>query len=186
MLQLLSIRANDDVVVDVPEQVVDDPHIVVALHGMGPNCPDLLQHQVMFDELADETGLFIVVYPLGEQGHTYNLTQYYHCKGSVCIGSATVCGHTWNGGACCFSLEDDTTFLLEMIRVVKETLPATAAAKIFLAGFSAGGVMAHRIGCDHADLVTAVVSVSGRCWLSYQRFSQHGNHVMFSQKLSFL
>ena len=77
-----------------------------------------------------------------------------------------MCGHTWNGGSCCFSLEDDTTFLLDVVRVVRDNLNLTMASKILVAGFSAGGVMAHRIGCSHADLISTVVSVSGRSTLS--------------------
>ena len=44
---------------------------------MGPNYPDLLQHQIKFDDLADETGLFVVVYPLGKQDLGYNGVPYY-------------------------------------------------------------------------------------------------------------
>ena len=55
-------------IVHVPENVVEEPHRVVALHGMGPNYPDLFQHEVNFDKVADENGSFIVFYPLGKIG----------------------------------------------------------------------------------------------------------------------
>ena len=66
--------------------------MVIALHGMGPNYPDLFQHevgwpslhclrkkgfffhcgiQVAWDSLADATGEFVVVYPLGDIEYLY-------------------------------------------------------------------------------------------------------------------
>ena len=81
--------------------------------------------------------------------------------GSVCVGTAGLCGHTWNGGSCCFSLEDDTSFLLDVIQTVRDSLPSTFATKVFMVGFSAGGVMSHRMACSHPEVFAAAVSVSG-------------------------
>ena len=85
----------------------------------------------------------------------------FYVSGSECVGTATLCGRTWNGGSCCFSSEDDSTFLLDVIQSVRESFPFTSAKKVFLVGFSAGGVMSHRMACSHAELFSAVVSVSG-------------------------
>merc|ERR1711990_453682 len=132
---LLSVRQTDDLVVHLPPtsnsntSITMPSYMVVALHGMGPNYPDLFQHEVAWDSLADSTGDFVVVYPLG----------------SVCIGGSGLCGHTWNGGACCFSTQDDSSFLRDVFVAVKENLPYLSE-KAVVVGFSAGGVMAHRYG----------------------------------------
>merc|ERR1711990_1415379 len=147
---LLSVRQTDDLVVHLPPtsnsntSITMPSYMVVALHGMGPNYPDLFQHEVAWDSLADSTGDFVVVYPLG----------------SVCIGGSGLCGHTWNGGACCFSTEDDSSFLLDVFDAVKNELPYLSE-KAVVVGFSAGGVMAHRIACQYPDIVSAAISVGG-------------------------
>jgi pimeloyl-ACP methyl ester carboxylesterase len=69
----------------------------------------------------------------------------------------------------CFqSFSDDSSFLLQVISSAKDLLssddygfPAASKAPVFVVGFSAGGVMAHRMACQHPDLISAVVSVSG-------------------------
>jgi len=152
---LLSVRQTDDVVVHLPPSSKSNTsntsksntstiYMVIALHGMGPNYPDLFQHEVAWDSLADSTGEFVVVYPLG----------------SVCIGGSGLCGHTWNGGACCFSTEDDSSFLRDVFDAVKQKLPYLSE-KAVVVGFSAGGVMAHRMACQHPDIVSAAISVGG-------------------------
>jgi len=84
---LLSVRQTDDVVVHLPPSSKSNTsntsksntstiYMVIALHGMGPNYPDLFQHEVAWDSLADSTGEFVVVYPLG----------------SVCIGGSGCVG----------------------------------------------------------------------------------------------
>jgi len=144
---LLSVRQKEDVVVHLPttyNNSMSSLDMVIALHGMGPNYPDLFQHEVAWDSLADATGEFVVVYPLG----------------SVCIGGSGLCGHTWNGGACCFSTVDDSSFLLEVIAAVRDELPYISD-KAVVVGFSAGGVMAHRMACQHPEVVSAAISVGG-------------------------
>jgi len=153
---LLSVRQIDDVVVHLPPSFKSNIsktsksntskpiYMVIALHGMGPNYPDLFQHEIAWNSVADSTGEFVVVYPLG----------------SVCIGGSGLCGHTWNGGACCFSTQDDSSFLLDVFDAVKEKLPYLSE-KAVVVGFSAGGVMAHRIACQHPDIVSAAISVGG-------------------------
>jgi len=150
---LLSVRQTDDVVVHLPPSSKSNTsntsttmpiYMVIALHGMGPNYPDLFQNEVAWDSLADSTGEFVVVYPLG----------------SVCIGGSGLCGHTWNGGACCFSTEDDSSFLHDVFDAVKQKLPYLSEKAVFV-GFSAGGVMAHRMACQHPDIVSAAISVGG-------------------------
>ena len=52
LIQLLSVRQTDDVVVHLPPSSKSNIsttmpiYMVIALHGMGPNYPDLFQHEV--------------------------------------------------------------------------------------------------------------------------------------------
>lgn len=65
------------------------------------------------------------------------------------------------------SFSDDENFLMEVIAATRQYLmaeegyPAADDSPIFVVGFSAGGVMAHRMACQHSNLISAVVSVSG-------------------------
>ena len=77
-----------------------------------------------------------------------------------------ICGHTWNGGQCCFSFEDDENFLVDVLVRAKEAIAEAGivnatSAPTFLFGFSAGSVMTHRMACTHSDLFKAAVTVSG-------------------------
>ena len=54
-LQLLSVRQADDVVVHLPSNSNNSTrmpsYMVIALHGMGPNYPDLFQQEVMMNSV---------------------------------------------------------------------------------------------------------------------------------------
>jgi polyhydroxybutyrate depolymerase len=70
----------------------------------------------------------------------------------------------WNASpACCAGFGrpvDDSRFLAALLREVARRTHADPQ-RIYAAGFSNGGFMAHRLACDHADLVAAIVSVAG-------------------------
>jgi polyhydroxybutyrate depolymerase len=94
------------------------------------------------DELADQE-TFVVAYPLGSK--------------SV---SATLFGHTWNGGKCCFSSADDFDYLKQVVEKTAE-LVTVDRSRVYSMGFSAGGVMSHTLACQAADIFAAVVSIDG-------------------------
>ena len=53
--QLLSVRQKEDVVVHLPttyNNSMSSLDMVIALHGMGPNYPDLFQHEVGWPSLV--------------------------------------------------------------------------------------------------------------------------------------
>jgi poly(3-hydroxybutyrate) depolymerase len=113
-----------------------------------------LQRRIpLWDEIGDKNGEYATVYPLG----------------SKCIATTGVCGHTWNGGQCCFSFEDDETFLVEVIdRTVQElksmgygSSSSSSSRPVFMFGFSAGSVMSHRIACTHSGRISGIAAVSG-------------------------
>jgi polyhydroxybutyrate depolymerase len=65
--------------------------------------------------------------------------------------------------ACCAGFGhpvDDSRFLAELLREVARRTHGDPR-RIYVAGFSNGGFMAHRLACDHGNLVAAVVSVAG-------------------------
>ena len=70
----------------------------------------------------------------------------------------------WNAtDACCdfqYSGVDDSTYLAGVIAEIRHQL-AIDPKRIAVAGHSNGGFMSYRMACEHADLVAAIVSVSG-------------------------
>lgn len=111
--------------------------LVVALHG-ATNDGDRMATVTGLDDEAQASG-FIAVYPDG-------------------------LGHTWQVGFCCGgeprSATVDEVFLVTLLDHIQQTFHADPR-RTYLLGFSAGAIMAYRMACDHADRVTAVVSVAG-------------------------
>ena len=70
----------------------------------------------------------------------------------------------WNATGACCDFErtgvDDSGYLRRLIDLVKSTHPVDAA-RVYLVGHSNGGFMAYRMACEHADTVTAIVSLAG-------------------------
>jgi polyhydroxybutyrate depolymerase len=70
----------------------------------------------------------------------------------------------WNAtAACCDFYEsgvDDATYLMRLVDTVAAKY-SVDPARVYFAGHSNGGFMALRLACDHADRVTAVVSLAG-------------------------
>ncbi len=72
--------------------------------------------------------------------------------------------HFWNAsGSCCDFGQtgvDDSGFLRGVIDGARARANVDPA-RIWVVGHSNGGFMAHRMACDHADVVSAVVSLAG-------------------------
>lgn len=101
------------------------------------------------DRVADQFG-FVVVYPKGQQ-------------------AAEVLGHklpgyTHNGGGCCSSACSDGPGRLDDVafaRALVGVMPvAINRSRIYSTGFSNGGFMSYRLGCEAPDLVAAIAPVS--------------------------
>lgn len=71
---------------------------------------------------------------------------------------------SWNATDACCSVDgrdvDDSAYLAGLIEEVAARV-AVDRQRIYLVGHSNGAFMTHRMACDHADLVTAIVSVAG-------------------------
>ncbi|MEV4141686.1 alpha/beta fold hydrolase [Dactylosporangium sp. NPDC049742] len=70
----------------------------------------------------------------------------------------------WNATSACCDFErsgaDDSGYLQRLIDAVKAAHPVDAS-RVYLVGHSNGGFMAYRMACEHADSVTAIVSLAG-------------------------
>lgn len=71
---------------------------------------------------------------------------------------------TWNAGNCCGDARDRNIDDVGFARAVVSQLRATHridARRIYATGMSNGGMLAHRLACEAADLFAAVGSVAG-------------------------
>lgn len=113
--------------------------LVFALHGASGD-GDSFAAVIGFDALA-ETNQFIAIYPDG-----------YH--------------QTWNAGRCCGDAVTQGAGDVAFIRALIDAFEAQPQLHVdpkavFVSGFSLGGMMAYRLGCELADRVAAVGVVSG-------------------------
>lgn len=110
--------------------------VVVSLHGFVLN-PDTQAAISGWHKLADREG-FIVAYAQG-----------------------TAYPRRWNAGDTWGAEEvDDVQFFRDIIDDLS-TLAAVDRSRVYVNGFSNGGGMSVRIGCDAADAVAAIGSVAG-------------------------
>lgn len=71
---------------------------------------------------------------------------------------------TWNAGGCCGDARDKDIDDVAVLRAVVADIAQRTAidrGRVFATGMSNGGMMAHRLACDAADLVAAVAPVAG-------------------------
>lgn len=119
--------------------------LLVALHG-GLGTGGSFEDRTGFSAKADNSN-FIVVYPTGT-GMLEN----------VAPGTGTL--GTWNASTeCCGQANkngvDDLRFLLELVSKL-ETAYRIDLGRVFAAGFSNGGVMTWRLGCDAPQIFAAI------------------------------
>ena len=123
--------------------------LVLNWHGM-METPQEQQGLSDFDRVSD-AGAFILAYPQGG-------------------AKATVLGHslpgfTHNGGGCCSSADsdktriDDVAFARALVDAVDLVVPVDRS-RVYSTGFSNGGFMSYRLGCQASDVFAAVAVVS--------------------------
>jgi polyhydroxybutyrate depolymerase len=118
--------------------------LLLAFHGGGGNAGQF-QATAGLDRVADSAG-FVVVYPNGTGPLRRRLL-------------------TWNAGpACCGYAQanalDDVGFVAAVIEDVARRT-AVDRSRVYVTGHSNGGMMAHRVAAERADLVAAAASVAG-------------------------
>ena len=124
----------------LPETHSSSYSLLIALHGGLGNAKEFLQTARLHDLLDN----FIVAYPNGTP-----IREDQHRR-------------VWNAGRCCGRATkeniDDVYFLSTLINELSSEFPID---RVFLMGFSNGGMMAYRLTCEIPDRLTGVVVVSG-------------------------
>jgi len=115
----------------------DPTSLVFALHGLGDHAVHFAQ-RANFTNKSEEIG-FLGIYPQGSTG---------------AIGTA------WDAGTCCVLFIDDPGFLRNLVEIMNATFNIRPES-IHSFGFSNGGFMTERLGCEMADIFTSIASVSG-------------------------
>jgi polyhydroxybutyrate depolymerase len=114
--------------------------LVLMLHGAGANAAHIAAATGL-SEKADKEG-FAVAYP----------------NGSTAFSDL---GRTWNAGRCCgpaaMAGVDDIAFLRA---VLKDARSAAGIDRVFIAGFSNGGMMAYRLTCELKEGIAAMAVVA--------------------------
>jgi len=117
--------------------------ILVGLHGINGS-PAAFRDQFLFGALTSEYN-YVGIFPLG-------------------WGDEVNSSPTWNAGSCCLSAMianiNDVEFVQAIIQEVKKNY-LIDESRIWAVGFSAGGMMAYKLGCDLSSVITAVGIVSG-------------------------
>ena len=116
--------------------------LVVVLHGYTGEAAGAVEFFGL-RPLADQRG-FVIAAPQGttdSEGHTF-----------------------WNASRACCNFQgstvDDSGYLSRVIATVVST-QRIDPSRVYVAGHSNGGFMAHRLACEHADQVAAIASLAG-------------------------
>jgi polyhydroxybutyrate depolymerase len=116
--------------------------LVVMLHGAGGG-PRSIMHLSGMNDLADREG-FVVVYPSGTGRRDRMLS--------------------WNAGYCCgFAKEngiDDVAFVSALTDELGSDWRVDPN-RVYVAGISNGGMMAHRLGCELSEKLAGIAVVAG-------------------------
>lgn len=111
--------------------------VIFALHGLGGNASQMML--TGFNQIAD-TARIIMVYPEGKL-NAYNQ-------------------QAWANGTALQSNAND----VQLINVLIDTLYYRYnidLSKVYVAGLSMGGIMAHRLGCRLSNRIAAIASMTG-------------------------
>ncbi len=123
-----------------PETSLSSYPLLIALHGGLGNAREFLQKTRLHEFLED----FILVYPDGTPGRKNR-----HRR-------------VWNAGRCCGKAAKenvgDVSFLSALIEKVSSEFPVR---RVFVVGFSNGGMMAYRLACEISEQLAGIAVFSG-------------------------
>jgi polyhydroxybutyrate depolymerase len=119
--------------------------LVLALHGYGDQGANFAAY-LGYDRLAQREGFFLLA-PDGTEDRR-NL-------------------RFWNATDVCCNFfgarVDDVAYLRGLIREARAALPVDPR-RVYIIGLSNGGFMAHRLACEAAPEIAAIVSIAGVTW----------------------
>jgi polyhydroxybutyrate depolymerase len=119
--------------------------VVLVMHAAGGSASQSINNYRM-SPVADRNG-FLVVYPNG--------------TGVQILGTGL---YTWNAGYCCGPALDNNVDDMGFLSALLDDLPnqfKVDVNRIYAAGISNGGMMAHRLGAQMSDRIAAIGVVSG-------------------------
>lgn len=119
--------------------------LVVALHGYTSDANELETYLRLTPE--SERHGFVYVYPDGSTDGRGD--RFWNATDACCAFSSPE--------------PDDSRYLSELISRIQASYRIDPA-RVYLIGHSNGGFMAFRMACDHADQVTAIVTLNGASW----------------------
>ena len=118
--------------------------LLIMIHGAGGNAARAEEATGFTDAVA--TNDMLVAYPNGTAANTV--------EGEL----------AWNAGACCGLARadnvDDVAFIVAMISDIQSKYTVDPE-RIYLAGYSNGGMLSYRLACERADLFAGIAVVSG-------------------------
>ena len=114
----------------------DTVPLVFCLHGLGDNGPNFMN--TGFNTVAD-TANFIAVYP-------------------TALFDGFLGGNAWNCGIGINTSVDDIGFMYALIDTIGKDYPIDTL-RIHATGFSLGGFMTNRMGCEMSDKIASIASV---------------------------
>jgi polyhydroxybutyrate depolymerase len=117
--------------------------LVLVLHGSAGSAEGIRETSQM-DSLSEALH-FVVAYPSGTNG-------------------GGLYPSDWNGGTCCGAAArdnvDDVGFLAAVVAEVSKKLPVDPH-RIYIVGFSSGGIMAYHAACKLSPTIAAIGVISG-------------------------
>jgi polyhydroxybutyrate depolymerase len=128
-----------------PDEVDAEPRpLLIMIHGAGGNAARAEEATGLTDAVAAND--MLVAYPNGTAANSV--------EGEL----------AWNAGACCGLARadrvDDVAFIVAMIADIQSQY-AVDPERIYLAGYSNGGMLSYRLACEHAELFAGIAVVSG-------------------------
>lgn len=127
-----------------PDYAGEDAPLILVLHGYGVN--GAVQYAyTRFDNLVQREGVLVLA-PDGTEDATGNL--YWNAEHPGCdIGAGS-------------ARPDDIGYLIGLLDEVAAAYNVDPD-RVFVFGHSNGGFMAHRLACEHADRIAAIISMAG-------------------------
>jgi len=119
------------------------------------------------EHLAAPTGLVVMLHPATGSGEEFARLTGFDQQAQR-LGWVAAYPDAWNPGqsggwdtySCCPNEYDDVGFIADLIaRIVGDQ--SLDPSRVFVAGFSRGGMMAHRVGCELSGHVAGIAAVAG-------------------------